>query len=150
MNKAIIIGGGIAGLSTAIALKKIGIECEVYETTPEIRAVGAGIVMASNALQVFGKFGFADKIIEAGAELENFVISDENFRPIRAMNQNWIREKYGFGNTAIHRADLQNILIEELGRAHLFLGKQFIKFEQKEDKIIAHFKDGIGPKVIFC
>ena len=146
MNKVIIIGGGIAGLSAAIALKKIGIECEVYETAPEIRAVGAGIVMASNALQVFGKFGFADKIIRAGAELENFVISDEKFRPIRAMNQNWIREKFGFGNTAIHRADLQNILIDELGREHLFLGKQFLSFEQKENKITAYLKDGTSAK----
>ncbi len=142
MQEAIIIGGGIAGLSAAIALQKVGIECKVYEKAPEIRAVGAGIVMASNALQVFGNLGLAENIINAGAALAEFTISNEKFQPIQNMSQNWIREKYGFGNIAIHRADLQKVLIEALGKEHLLLGKDFDYFEQAEKKVTAFFKDG--------
>ena len=44
--KVIIAGGGITGLSTAIALQKKGIECRVFEKTPEFNVAGAGITMA--------------------------------------------------------------------------------------------------------
>ena len=48
--RIIIIGGGIGGLTTAIALSKIGVDVQVYERAPELREVGAGIALASNAL----------------------------------------------------------------------------------------------------
>ena len=46
-----LIGGGIGGLTTALALKKANIPFILYEATPEIKPVGAGIVMANNAFQ---------------------------------------------------------------------------------------------------
>ena len=63
--KAIIIGGGIAGLSTAIALEQAGIECHVFEAAPMIREVGAGIWLAPNAMQVFHNLGIGEAKIPA-------------------------------------------------------------------------------------
>ena len=54
-----IIGGGIGGLTTAIALKQRGITAHVYDAARELRAVGAGIWMPSNAMQVFGRLQIA-------------------------------------------------------------------------------------------
>src|SRR5690242_14290600 len=50
--QAIIVGGGIGGLTAAIALEKVGIEAHVYERAPELREVGAGISLWANAISV--------------------------------------------------------------------------------------------------
>lgn len=53
----IIAGGGIAGLATAIALRQRGIEAQVLEQAPEIREIGAGLLLAPNACKVLEKLG---------------------------------------------------------------------------------------------
>ena len=50
--RILIIGGGIGGLTTAIALQQKGIETEVYEAAPELQAVGKGIWVPTNAVIV--------------------------------------------------------------------------------------------------
>lgn len=50
-----IIGGGIGGLTTAIALRQRGLDAEVFEAAPAISAVGAGIMVPPNAMQVFAR-----------------------------------------------------------------------------------------------
>lgn len=61
-----ITGGGITGLTTALALNKLGFPCRVFESTPEINAVGAGIWMQPNAMKVLDWLGIGDQIREAG------------------------------------------------------------------------------------
>jgi 2-polyprenyl-6-methoxyphenol hydroxylase-like FAD-dependent oxidoreductase len=68
-----IIGAGIGGLTAAIALQKKGIKVRIYEQTDELKAVGAGIVLANNAMQVFHKLDLKAKIVNRG-------------NPISAMN----------------------------------------------------------------
>ena len=67
--KGIIIGAGIGGLATAVALQQAGIDFEIMEAAPELKPVGAGIVMASNAMQVFQRLGMEQDIISAGQEV---------------------------------------------------------------------------------
>jgi thioredoxin reductase len=51
--KALIIGGGIGGLSAAIALRRVGIEGVVFEQADELREVGAGLSVWTNAVKGF-------------------------------------------------------------------------------------------------
>ena len=147
--KGIIIGGGIAGLSTAIALQKIGIQTKVYEAVSEIKTVGAGIWMATNAMQVFGHLGFANRIEQEGMSLNKVAIADQNLKVIQGTNMENIRQKYGHSITAIHRAKLQRILLEELGNDNVELGKALQSFEEKENSVLAHFKDGSSVEADF-
>lgn len=62
--KAIIIGSGIAGLSAAIALRKAGLQVDVYEQAPQLKEVGAGISLWSNALCALDKIGAGTAIRE--------------------------------------------------------------------------------------
>ena len=71
----VIIGGGIAGLTTAIALKKIGIDATIIEASPEFSMVGAGIVLAPNALKAYKYLGIYNELIKCG-------------NPIRQMSMN--------------------------------------------------------------
>lgn len=66
MSKVIIIGGGVAGLCSAIALIRQGFEVKVYERSPEPTEAGAGIIIAPNALQALEKINMATPIMRAG------------------------------------------------------------------------------------
>ena len=69
-NRVAIIGAGIAGLTAAIFLRRKGFEVTVYEKTPAIAPVGAGIGLSANALNVLESMGLASKILAAGTSLE--------------------------------------------------------------------------------
>jgi 2-polyprenyl-6-methoxyphenol hydroxylase-like FAD-dependent oxidoreductase len=63
---ALIIGGGIGGLATAIALRRAGIQATVYERADEIRAIGAGLALWANAVRALGRLGLPDAMRAIG------------------------------------------------------------------------------------
>jgi 2-polyprenyl-6-methoxyphenol hydroxylase-like FAD-dependent oxidoreductase len=62
VRRVLISGGGIGGLAMAAALRKAGIQSEVYEQASELREVGAGVGLWSNALASLDQLGAADEI----------------------------------------------------------------------------------------
>ncbi|KAJ4949964.1 hypothetical protein NE237_026796 [Protea cynaroides] len=69
-EEVVIVGGGIAGLATALALKKIGIEALVLERSPELRIAGAAIALFPNALLALQALGVAHKVTSIYSPLE--------------------------------------------------------------------------------
>jgi 2-polyprenyl-6-methoxyphenol hydroxylase-like FAD-dependent oxidoreductase len=67
IKKALIVGGGIGGLSAGIALRKAGIETELVELQPEFNVYGVGIIQPSNALRALDVLGLADRCMERGS-----------------------------------------------------------------------------------
>jgi glycine/D-amino acid oxidase-like deaminating enzyme len=55
--QAAIIGGGIGGLTAAIALRQVGIAAVVYERAPKLEEVGAGLSLWTNAMQALSTLG---------------------------------------------------------------------------------------------
>ena len=62
VRRVLIAGAGIGGLAVAVALRKVGIEAELYEQAPELREVGAGVGLWSNALESLDQLGAGDEI----------------------------------------------------------------------------------------
>ena len=62
MNQIVVAGAGIGGLSAALALAKRGFDVQVYERTPEIREVGAGLQLGPNAFGAFDELGIEDRM----------------------------------------------------------------------------------------
>lgn len=62
MNTISIIGAGIGGLTLGNILKQYEYDFTIYESAPEIKPVGAGIMMAVNAMQVFDRLGLKEKL----------------------------------------------------------------------------------------
>jgi 2-polyprenyl-6-methoxyphenol hydroxylase-like FAD-dependent oxidoreductase len=73
VRRVLIAGGGIAGLSAAAALRRVGIEAEVYEQAPELREVGAGVGLWSNALASLDQIGAGDEIRAATLPLRAMI-----------------------------------------------------------------------------
>ena len=60
--KAIIVGGGIGGLTTALMLRSRGIECELYEQSDTIRELGVGINTLPHAMRELAGLGLLEKL----------------------------------------------------------------------------------------
>jgi 2-polyprenyl-6-methoxyphenol hydroxylase-like FAD-dependent oxidoreductase len=149
-NKISIIGAGIGGLTLAITLKQRGLECHVYEASSELRPVGAGIIIANNAMQVFKKLGLDQKISAAGNKLSFMKITDAQLKNLSVINLNTYEQKYGVHNIAIHRGELQKILVNELGLENISLSKRLARIENTSP-IQLTFEDGssIESDVVF-
>lgn len=126
----VIIGAGIGGLTTALTLKQKGFQTTIYESASEIKPVGAGIMMANNAMQVFQKLGITHKIESAGNKVSSIRITDERLNTISEVALTKFEEKFGASNIAIHRGELQRILSEEVGLENIHLSKRLTKIEQ--------------------
>jgi 2-polyprenyl-6-methoxyphenol hydroxylase-like FAD-dependent oxidoreductase len=110
-----IVGGGICGLTTALALEQRGFRPIVYEAATEYRPVGAGILLQTNALLVFDRLGIVDRIKTDGMALEDARIKSQSGRVLQRFGLDSAeRDAFGHGFVAIHRADLQRILLDEL------------------------------------
>ncbi len=142
MLKVAIIGGGIGGLTTAISLQQEGIDFELYEAAPELKPVGAGIVMASNAMTVFQRLGLGEKVAAAGREIKQAYITNQSFGIVSGIDvQKSITRRYGIGSYAYHRGRLQQMLLSEISPTKIHLGKKLINLTQDDNKVVLTFSD---------
>jgi FAD-dependent urate hydroxylase len=74
--KAIVIGAGIGGLSAAVALKKAGIDCTVFEAVKEIKPVGAAISIWPNGVKCMQHLGMGDIIETYGGPMRFMAYKD--------------------------------------------------------------------------
>lgn len=139
--KTIIVGGGIAGLTTAIALEQVGFETAVYEASPQLSVAGAGIWMATNAMQVFHRLGLAEEVNAQGISLDRIEVADHKMKSIQATEQLLFVETFGYGVTSILRSRLRDILVSHYGK-QIHCGKKLQKVESDEKGVQAFFEDG--------
>lgn len=64
--RVLVVGGGIAGLCTTLALRREGVEVEVVERDPDWSVYGVGIIQPANALRALHRLALADACVAAG------------------------------------------------------------------------------------
>jgi len=132
MNHISIIGAGIGGLTLGNILKQQNLDFTIYESAPEIKPVGAGIMMAVNAMQIFEKLDLKEKIENAGNKIHGILITDEKLKAISTTDVLALEKKFNSCNVAIHRADLQNILAENIGFENINLNYNLNKIDKRK------------------
>ncbi|SDK30643.1 2-polyprenyl-6-methoxyphenol hydroxylase [Catalinimonas alkaloidigena] len=137
MKNISIVGGGIAGLTTAIALEKIGLRPHLFDATTELHPVGAGLALSSNALKAYHHLGIDDQVLHAGHPLPGLRILDQRGDLISEAPV-----PTAFPNVAVHRADLHDLLRSQLCYTTVHLGKQATGFTTAGEAITVHFQDG--------
>lgn len=150
MNQISIIGAGIGGLTLGNILKQHHLDFTIYESAPEIKPVGAGIMMAVNAMQIFDKLGLKEKIESRGNKIHGIFITDEKLKIISTTNVLALEKKFNSCNVAIHRAELQNILAENLGFENIKLNHSLQQIQKKENYLL-EFENGCTTesKIVF-
>jgi 2-polyprenyl-6-methoxyphenol hydroxylase-like FAD-dependent oxidoreductase len=137
-----IIGGGIAGLTTAIALQRLGIQVTIFEATSVVRSLGAGLLLAANAMQAFDRLGIAHEVVVHGRQLDAFAILDQQGHIITRTDTHRVSMRYGIHNFTIHRADLHQVLLNQLPSNAIRTGKRAIGLTEQPDGVTVHFEDG--------
>lgn len=141
--KAIIIGAGIGGLCTAIALQKIGMEVQVFERKNEVRFTGAGLGIGANAVMALQQLGVGDLVLQAGKALKEFRIVTPSGKIIQRTDTASISRKFGPDNITIERGELLQILMSKLASNEMVhTGKACCHFEQHDNRVKVWFEDG--------
>ena len=136
-----IIGAGIGGLTTAIALEQKGIKVRVFEQAKAIKSVGAGIILANNAMQVYDKLGLRKEIEQNGNHISSMNITRPNLYPISKVDLSFFEKKYNVRNIAIHRGNLQQILVQKLKSTSLNLNHHLAKIDITPNGYLLNFSN---------
>jgi 2-polyprenyl-6-methoxyphenol hydroxylase-like FAD-dependent oxidoreductase len=143
-RKAIVIGAGIGGLCTALALLQQGWHVAIYEKASVLREGGAGIVLAANAMKALAKLGVDGQVKTSGAPVGTAEIRTWNGKLIARLPAVKQAERYGTYSYLIAREELQAILLQAVReQAVIHTGKHWISYEERrEGKVTAMFMDG--------
>jgi len=141
VTKALVIGGGIGGLTAAISLRKAGVEAVVFERAPDLRALGAGIALWANATKALRKLGLYEAVRDRGAEIGGETRTWRG-RRLFTIPAGEMRSRFGEANLVMHRADLQAALLAALPEDTVRLGATLESFSQDGETVVAHFNDG--------
>ncbi len=136
-----IIGGGITGLTTALALNKLGFSCEVYEKADELNDVGAGIWIQPNALKILDWLAIGKTVRENGALLDQFFLANSQLLPYRKTATKGVQNERGNKIVAIHRARLQKILYKALSKDVVKQGQEFHSYKYEGDRVRVSLDD---------
>ena len=139
IKKIIIVGGGIGGAATALALYRAGFEVTVYERTQQLREVGAGIALWANATHVLKALGLLSEAIQVGCLTTNYQFNSLCGKELVNVSV----DGFELPVVGIHRADLHALLWRNVPKEKLILGQTFEQFEQDGDRVRAHFTSGL-------
>ncbi len=142
-----VVGGGIGGLTAALALLRQGIDVTVYEQAPELRELGAGVQISSNGTRVLYALGLGDGIERLGV-----VVAGKEIR-LWSTGQTWKLfdlgaqsvARYGAPYVMFHRGDLHAILLDAIRKEKpdaIRLGRRCTGVSQDGEGATLSFEDG--------
>jgi FAD-dependent urate hydroxylase len=138
----VIVGGGIGGLCTAIALQRNGFKVTVYEQAEKLGQVGAGLTLWENAVRVLRRLDLAERVIQAGSILEHFQLKTDRGETLYTIQPGGLQSGFNELSIAIHRANLHEILVHALAPGALKLNKTCVKCRQNDEQVVVEFADG--------
>jgi 2-polyprenyl-6-methoxyphenol hydroxylase-like FAD-dependent oxidoreductase len=137
-----IVGGGIGGLSLALALHKLGLPCDVYETVPQVKELGVGITLLPHAMRELAALGVQAPLEAAGIENLESVFFNRWGQYIYSEPRGR-HAGHALPEIGIHRGRLHRILFDEalarLGPHHVHTGYRCVRVDQGEAGAVVHF-----------
>lgn len=148
--KAIIVGAGIGGLTTALFLNKHGIDCEVFEQAPAIQELGVGINLMPHATACFDEIGMLPALEQSG------IAPDRLFYRTGQGLTVWDeprgrRAGLPYPQISIHRGRLQRLLYEALverSSGDVHVDRSFMSWHQTGRQVEAQFVSASGDRFV--
>ena len=147
--RAAIIGGGVGGLTAAIALRKAGIEAVVYERAADLHhaQAGGGLQLWSNAMVVLRELEAAEPLESAATVLRQLDFRTWHDRSLIAWSFDEAHEKFGEPTLGIARGDLYAGLASVLDDDAVQLGRVCTGFQEDAEGVTVLFADGAKEQV---
>lgn len=151
MTKALIVGGGIAGLTAALRLHALGIDVEVFEAAAEIRELGVGINLQPNAVKELTNLGLGERLAEIGVPMHELAYYNKHGQLIwtepRGLKAGYLWPQFG-----INRGRFQGLMLqavrERLGTERVHSSHYFDRLIQDATGVTAEFLDARDGKPI--
>jgi 2-polyprenyl-6-methoxyphenol hydroxylase-like FAD-dependent oxidoreductase len=137
-----IIGGGIGGLSVALALRRAAIPVTIFERQDRLREIGSGLTLWANAVKALQRLGLDDALRAISAPLARFEFWSWRGELLSVLPLRQLTERLGAPSVGVHRADLLALLAHALGDCPIELDARCMGFAQEGDKVTARFADG--------
>jgi len=138
-SKALIAGAGIAGLAAGIALRKAGLEVEIFERAPDMREIGAGLSITPNGADALRQLGVEVKVLE----VRRLALKTWRGQRLTDVPVDLMSKRYGFGFLIAHRADLRAGLVAAFDHsAGIRLAAEVVGFDDAQEKVRVNLQDG--------
>jgi 2-polyprenyl-6-methoxyphenol hydroxylase-like FAD-dependent oxidoreductase len=138
-----IIGGGIGGLTLALALHQRGISCRVYEGAPEVKELGVGITLLPHAMRELTALGLGPALARQGVENRDSCFFNRFGQLIHAEPRGR-SAGYPVPEVGIHRGrahlTLWSAAMERLGAARMLADHQCLGLDQSGEHVTLHFR----------
>ncbi|MBW4693065.1 MAG: FAD-dependent urate hydroxylase HpxO [Lyngbya sp. HA4199-MV5] len=140
--KVVVIGAGMGGLTTGIALQQAGYTVEIYDRVSELRPAGAAISLWSNGVKVLNRLGLGDEIASIGGIMDRMAYYSYTGENLNDFSLYPLIERVGQRPYPVARASLQHMLLQAFGQEKVQLGAKCVGVEQDADSVTAFFEDG--------
>ncbi len=141
LERVLIVGAGMAGLSLAIALRRIGVEPDIVERQAAWPIHGAGIYLVGNAMRALRSFGVADDVLSSGSVIRTQTLMNDRGRKLAEIDTESVWADCG-PCVGVRRADLQDVLVNALGKANLRLSTTVTALDQRDNSVAVRLSDG--------
>ncbi|QIG50504.1 flavin-dependent oxidoreductase [Nordella sp. HKS 07] len=147
--KLLIIGGGIGGLVTALALHRAGIDVDIFEQSQELRELGVGINLLPHAVKELAALGLLPALDEAGIRTRELIYLNRHgqvvWRELRGLDAG-----YDVPQLSIHRGKLHGVLLkavlERIGPSRLHADRHFVDLKDGQGKVTAFLESRTGRR----
>jgi 2-polyprenyl-6-methoxyphenol hydroxylase-like FAD-dependent oxidoreductase len=143
-HKVLIVGGGIGGLSAAVAMRGASLEVDIVEINPDWSVYGVGIIQPGNAIRALDALGLGEKVVAAGFPMEGSRFHDAAGNTLADLTFDRVAGERYPPHNGITRTRLHQILTEavkEVG-ADVRLGVTVASLDQGDDGVEVDFSDG--------
>jgi FAD-dependent urate hydroxylase len=128
--KVVVVGGGVAGLTLALALRRAGVEVEVHEKFDHLQGRTTGFTVWSYAIQKLTGFGLdRTKLDRIGTAIEVTEIRNQDGTLLGSMPVGEASRELGAPSYDINRRDLQETIVDELGPEIVHMGSEVVGVE---------------------
>jgi 2-polyprenyl-6-methoxyphenol hydroxylase-like FAD-dependent oxidoreductase len=144
IDKALIVGGGVGGLTAAIGLRRIGVSVDVLEINPAWSVYGVGIVQQANVVRAMASLGLLDRYRAASFGFDHVRIHDKagrllNDMPVPHLAGTDYPAALGIARPALH--DVLGAYAQELG-VRILTGVTVDRLEQDTASVAVTCSDG--------
>jgi 5-methylphenazine-1-carboxylate 1-monooxygenase len=144
IKTAMIVGGGIGGLVTALKLHRVGVSVQVFESVENIKALGVGINLLPHAVKVLTELGLEEELEKTGLPTAELIFVNKFGKKIWQEDRG-INAGYRWPQYSIHRGRLQMLLLkavkEQLGEEAVMVGHHLKSFQMLGDTVEAQFEN---------
>ncbi|MEY4341011.1 MAG: hypothetical protein RL541_515 [Pseudomonadota bacterium] len=145
-EKVLIAGGGIAGLAAGFALMRAHADVHILERATKLTEVGAGVQLGPNVTRILDIWGLLPAVQKVAFFPKNLLARNANSGEVLAtLTLSDIAKRYGSPYITIHRADLQNILLQEVHSSGITLrcDTHVQKLHQDSRQVNVTFSEGM-------